>query len=156
MPENFILRYPPFPKWLERFCLKIADKQIAKIIDSIKLNKTGIYHKSRYLCNWFLSLQGEYLSKQIFITKTIKPKDYFRVNEKCTQCGLCVKICPKNNITLSDSSLNWGDNCELCVSCIHWCTKEAIQMKNATINRKRYHHPEIMINELFYQKETDN
>ena len=35
MPENFILRYPPFPKFLERFCLKTADKKIVKVINII-------------------------------------------------------------------------------------------------------------------------
>lgn len=153
MPENFILRYPPFPKWLEGFCLKIADKKIVKIIDNIKINKTGIYQKSRYLFNWFLSMQGEYLAKQIFINKNIKPKDYFWANEKCTQCGLCIKICPKNNISLNKGVLSWGENCELCVSCLHWCPQEAIQMKKVTIKRKRYHHPEITINELFMKKD---
>ncbi len=49
--------------------------------------------------------------------------------EKCTSCGLCVKLCPVGNITLEDGIV-FSDKCQLCMRCFSYCPTEAIGFKN--------------------------
>jgi ferredoxin len=73
---------------------------------------------------------------------------YFWATDKCNRCGLCVNICPENNIHLDSNSPKWGTHCQMCQACIHWCPQSAIQNGKDTMNRKRYHHPDISINDM--------
>jgi ferredoxin len=52
----------------------------------------------------------------------------FMVNaNKCTTCGLCVKLCPTGNITKNSADRpSWGRNCLLCLSCELKCPQDAI------------------------------
>jgi Pyruvate/2-oxoacid:ferredoxin oxidoreductase delta subunit len=38
------------------------------------------------------------------------------------------------------------------MACIQWCPQEAIQHKNKTSKRKRYHNPEVSLQEILDQK----
>ena len=72
----------------------------------------------------------------------------FYTNNKCTGCKVCEKICPVSNIEVNDSKPEWGSNCEQCMACIQWCPAKAIEYSNKTINRVRYHNPEVKITDL--------
>lgn len=50
----------------------------------------------------------------------------FRVNNNCTICGLCRKVCPAENIRIGGSGPEWQHHCENCFACFHWCPNEAI------------------------------
>ena len=48
-------------------------------------------------------------------------------NKTCTQCGLCVKECPENNIRMDDKGkLHFGFSCLMCMRCIYDCPEKAI------------------------------
>ncbi|MDP2923493.1 MAG: EFR1 family ferrodoxin [Candidatus Omnitrophota bacterium] len=72
----------------------------------------------------------------------------FWADEKCTSCGICVKVCPVNNIELSSKKPRWLHNCEQCFACLHWCPQESIQYGKKTLGRKRYRNPEIKLEDL--------
>lgn len=72
----------------------------------------------------------------------------FWVDEKCNQCGICMKLCPSNNITLHDDKLTWQNNCEQCLACLQWCPPKALQYGKKTPAYQRYHHPEIKLKDL--------
>lgn len=74
-----------------------------------------------------------------FAEKKIKPK--FRVDEKCVQCGICVKQCPSNNISLINGSITFNTHCYMCMRCINQCPKEAIQIGKGTVNKFRWKGP---------------
>ncbi|MCX5694554.1 MAG: EFR1 family ferrodoxin, partial [Candidatus Omnitrophica bacterium] len=63
--------------------------------------------------------------------------------EKCTKCGLCVKVCPVMNIQMQDGKPVWLTHCQHCMGCLQWCPVEAIQYRSLTLGKKRYHHPDI-------------
>ncbi|MDD5263838.1 MAG: EFR1 family ferrodoxin [Candidatus Bipolaricaulis sp.] len=68
----------------------------------------------------------------------------FVVTDACTACGLCVRVCPKENIVLSGGRPRWNHRCEQCFGCINLCPVAAIQVRNRpTARRGRYHHPDI-------------
>jgi len=57
-----------------------------------------------------------------------------------------------NNIKIVDGIPEWQHKCQRCLACIHFCTQEAIQYGKKTARRKRYHHPEITVNDIINQK----
>lgn len=53
----------------------------------------------------------------------------FRVDmKKCSQCGLCVKRCPTNNISFKDKKFRFGGDCILCSRCAFFCPKDAVRI----------------------------
>ena len=72
----------------------------------------------------------------------------FFADEKCTSCGICVKVCPVHNIVLTEGRPEWLHHCEQCLACLHWCPEEAIQYGKSTVGRKRYHHPAIELKDI--------
>lgn len=79
----------------------------------------------------------------------------FYTDEKCNSCGVCVKVCPVDNIALVDKKPVWSDKCITCFACLHWCPKESIQTANLTKKMERYHHPKIKLKEIIKQKEKN-
>ncbi len=77
----------------------------------------------------------------------------FRSNNKCNGCGICMKICPVNNIEMVDNKPKWFEHCVLCFACLQWCPKEAINAGSVTEGMPRYHHPDVNISDIIKQKE---
>lgn len=78
-------------------------------------------------------------------------KDFW-ISKKCNGCGICSRICPANNIKIIDKKPVWQHQCEECLACIHWCPKQSIEYKNDSLNKERYNHPDIKVQELFQAK----
>jgi ferredoxin len=72
----------------------------------------------------------------------------FEADETCTSCGICVKVCPVDNIVLTEGRPEWLHHCEQCYACLHWCPEEAIQYGKSTVGKKRYHHPDIELKDI--------
>ena len=87
-----------------------------------------------------------------FLEHIYRTAKRFRVDESCNQCGICEKVCPRDNISIKNKSVYWGDNCEQCMACIHWCPRQAIQNGKNTLKRLRYHHPDIKVQDIIGQK----
>lgn len=49
------------------------------------------------------------------------------VTDRCDGCGLCVKNCPANNISLVAKRAVFADACHLCLSCIYICPQNALE-----------------------------
>ena len=49
--------------------------------------------------------------------------------DTCTECGLCVSICPIGCISIVDKHVMIGENCNLCGACIQTCPVEAIKLE---------------------------
>ena len=78
----------------------------------------------------------------------------FNADEHCIGCGTCVGVCPVDNILLVDKKPSWGNNCVHCSACLNWCPQHAVQSGTYTINKSRYHHPDIQISDMIKQKQT--
>ncbi len=91
-------------------------------------------------------LLGRLLSKVVYrfgMPRLAASDVKFRADEKCDGCGLCVRVCPVENIVLQNSRPMWRHHCEQCMACLQWCPKEVIQLGARTAGRKRYHHPDF-------------
>lgn len=65
-------------------------------------------------------------------------KTKYKVNNNCTGCGKCVKICPANNIEIRDGKPFFLGSCMGCYACIHKCPEKAINLGKRTEGKSRY------------------
>lgn len=116
------------------------DTNIAQILEPIRARETHDYTTPELL--------------------PLTPVDYpnnFRgilADENCIGCGICIRVCPMNNITIENGKANIGDNCSTCLACFHWCPVEAIYMSqlDAIARRRKYHHPDITLKDISAMK----
>jgi ferredoxin len=71
----------------------------------------------------------------------------FQYSETCNGCGICVQICPVNNIKLVNSRPVWLHHCENCFACYTWCPSSAIY-GDIVSYAEHYHHPNIKISDM--------
>lgn len=56
-------------------------------------------------------------------------------SEKCIRCGLCLRNCPKNNITFENGHIVFHSKCMMCLRCIYICPTNEIRYKGKKINQ---------------------
>lgn len=59
----------------------------------------------------------------------------FKVSDSCTDCKICYKGCPSNNIIMVNNKPEFGDNCIACTACINNCPVNAIYRKSENPNQ---------------------
>jgi ferredoxin len=55
----------------------------------------------------------------------------------CIKCGLCLRNCPKGNITFEEGRAIFHGKCIMCTRCIHLCPINAIRYKGKKINQNQ-------------------
>jgi len=119
-------------------CLKItqnAEPQIDTAIHGICRNASGNF-ASRSLPWWLARWQYALYDRR-------RSTRYFKVNSRCTGCGLCARLCPTGSISINDSRPEWTKpRCTLCLSCLHHCPMSAIENGKASHRHGRFLHPD--------------
>ena len=148
MPDNYTpLAGPPSPARQERMFAK-ARLKAGEIAAAVKARLKKSPEANNPLFNFFFStLLYRRCSPHI-----VHMDHYFRTTDQCNGCGLCEKLCPVENIRMQVGHPMWLHHCEQCLSCLHWCPQEAIQLGRQTEKRKRYHHPEVKVQDLCYRQ----
>jgi len=76
----------------------------------------------------------------------------FSVGNSCNGCGTCVKVCPRDNITINKnvdkSKPIYGEHCEFCLACINLCPKKAIQLKKESNPNARFMNENVTLKEI--------
>ena len=65
-----------------------------------------------------------------------------RVRKSCDGCGLCVKLCPMQNLVLEDGRITHKRDCTACYRCVNKCPRGAITVGFHGKVRGRYWGPE--------------
>ena len=71
----------------------------------------------------------------------------FAVGDTCTSCGTCVRVCPRENVTLVEGRPVWHQDCEACYACFHWCPEAAITFNDQPPTEPK-HHPKIALEDM--------
>jgi ferredoxin len=147
MPSN----YTPFGGALKDEAQKrMFDKAARRVKEIASIVKDG--RESRVERSGpFFSILGGLISP--LAVRTMRGEDKkFRLNDKCTGCGTCARVCPVDNIKLVDKKPAWLHKCEQCFACLQWCPEEAIECGRHTAGRKRYRNPFVNLQDMMSSK----
>ncbi len=140
MPDNYIPLSDMISENKQGILFEKAQKKVEMISETILANKKKLEKEIFY----FLRP----ISNRRFIKRVNHFDKKFNIDDKCNSCGICVKVCPVNNINLHDGQPQWLHKCQSCLACIHFCPQESIQYGEKTINRTRYHHPKTKLKDF--------
>ena len=101
-------------------------EQVCRAIAARETNEVGLPLKKRME----MTLVHNTMGKMVLSDKAARN---YIVSEDCIRCGICVKVCPADNISVSDH-VNFGDHCEVCFACVHNCPHKAIHLKHEQSN----------------------
>ena len=142
MPGNYILEYGASPLFYQKTLLNKAEKNLTHIVNTIAYKRPT----KPISCNLLARLFRHNGDRKINSFHDMGTK--FSVKESCQSCGICQKICPVENIKMSNGNIVWGNKCQQCMACIQWCPYHAIAHPLLKGNRKRYTHPDISLQQL--------
>ncbi|MCD7948582.1 MAG: EFR1 family ferrodoxin [Oscillospiraceae bacterium] len=154
LPGNHIVGFSAWSESRQRRLFDNANIAVNKIVNQIQNDtpirvKKDINLKLATFCS--KTFNGWLGIKDIFSTKA----EYFTTNA-CVHCGVCERICPVGNIKVSSTAVAFGDNCQQCMACIQWCPQRAVGHPNVPKDRKRYHHPDITVEDMLELNSATN
>lgn len=79
-------------------------------------------------------MAGLFGQRLYFYNKTRKYTNKLKIDKvKCVGCGVCVKLCPMKNLSISHNIAKAEENCTMCYRCINKCPQQAITLLGKTI-----------------------
>ncbi|MDR0314543.1 MAG: EFR1 family ferrodoxin [Oscillospiraceae bacterium] len=146
MPDNSILTRPKKEDTLS--ALENEERLVNEIIPYIDAKTENEYPVEKFL--------GKTSKVQWMSMKWVFRCNDKRVDKKtCTDCGICVDICPLENINSTNNKIKIGKNCTNCFACIHWCPTKSIRAGFIKAgDRFKYTHPDVNATELFKKKKA--
>jgi formate hydrogenlyase subunit 6/NADH:ubiquinone oxidoreductase subunit I len=166
MPMNN-LDYDHIPVPIERSTEKIVAKSVAtveEIAARILSGRPGKHHFARSITNALLTpmhlalrrsciaalerYAGERPGTAASFRELIPRTDRaILVDDRCTGCGTCAKVCPAGNIRMIENAPRFGGTCEMCFGCDEWCPANAIHHWGRAQGVK-YHHPAVTVRDM--------
>ena len=141
VPDNSALAFGRNPnKQLKKF--ERVPARMEQIIRELQTESHTLHYSWFGLLSWLLGRP----SIENGMIKALGPK----VNpDKCIGCDICVRVCPMENIRLTDKKAITGDNCTVCLACVHACPHQAMTTHgHETLKERQYRHPDIKLKDL--------
>ena len=67
-----------------------------------------------------------------------KANNSVKINNDCTNCGICAVVCPMNNLNCENGNITHSHNCTLCYRCVNKCPQKAITIAFHGKVKKQY------------------
>lgn len=136
MPRNYVASddYPMLEKEQVEERILNSYEQLEQVASDIK---AGNKLKARYVFLFETIITVPF--NPVWCKYKLTAKDFY-VEDSCVGCGKCEKLCPLNNIKLTDKKPVWSDTCTHCMACIGNCPVNAIQYGNITKNKEPYNY----------------
>ena len=150
MPSNYTPWGGPGPIDTQRRLFTEAQEKVKTIAGTILRGKGKKVDRGPLWQNIVLS----WIYKMSF-RSVHKMDKKFWVDDKCNRCGICSEVCPAGNIEMTGGKPAWLHRCEQCLACLQWCPQEAIQYGEKTVNYPRYHHPEVILEDMLEQAKAN-
>ncbi len=94
----------------------------------------------------------ENIVQKIKIKEKSRHKLNFLLDECCTGCGTCEKVCTTKRIRMKGNKPEWvHENCSFCYACFNYCPEQAIGVEHYTKKLGRYHHPYTKVDDIAKQ-----
>lgn len=123
MPNNFLLVQgdKANEKKKNKSLLKIEEYAKSIMAEKQYVSKTNIFTSIAFKISSFVVLK-------LWNTKLAKKIMKFKINKKCNKCGVCVSLCPVENIEIKDT-VTFKDKCLFCLRCVSYCPQQAMSNK---------------------------
>ena len=133
MPENYIAMYSA-PDYDEaQGIIRAAVGKIESAARLISLGRTLEDTNARFSPKPFADALCNVFYKLFVIDRK------FSAKADCSGCGLCARLCPLANITISGDRPFWHGNCTQCMACICACPEDAIEYGRISRGKRRYY-----------------
>jgi len=132
MPENYIAMFTPPDEETAKKEIEAATAEINRVAQDISDGKALKPEKVTVLGLFMSSVVNS-----LFYYLFVKAKQFY-TTEACTKCGMCIEICPLNNIKISGEKIEWGGNCTHCMACICGCPEKAVEYGRHSLGKSRY------------------
>lgn len=119
---------------------KKTEEHLAVIINDIRTRK----HRTEQVSESWIKITKERIE-----TGNVTPDDFSKnyiVETSCIKCGICSKVCPAGNITVTDKVI-FSNHCERCEACLHLCPQNAIHI-NGEKSTVRWKNPDVSLQEI--------
>jgi NAD-dependent dihydropyrimidine dehydrogenase PreA subunit/flavodoxin len=126
---------------LEKEESKNIEKNLNEIVEDISKRKNKLISKG-IVSNTLSKCANMYAVK---MSNNYGNKNFI-VNDNCTSCKVCEKVCPANNIKVSKKP-KFLHKCETCFACIHHCPQNSIHLK-AEKGTSRFINPNVKLKEI--------
>ncbi len=112
---------------------KIPSKNIEKNLNQIisDIDKKTLFIKN----NKFYSCVFSSLLQLYYPRGLKKAVSKFIIEDTCNSCRICEKVCPVNNIKVTQKP-KYQHHCEECLACAHHCPQNAIKIKGEKSNAR--------------------
>jgi len=104
--------------------IKASELKIKRAADKLKDNnpdKEGL--------GFLYHMAGLFGQRLWFYNQTMKYTDKLKINkEKCVGCGVCIKVCPMENLSIAEKTVHTKGKCTMCYRCINNCPNQAITL----------------------------
>lgn len=147
-PSNYIPWGGPEPEEQQKQFFEAGMKKLTLIASAIKAKKILPAEKGAL---WQRILFSGLLNP-LSVSHIPSMDKQFWSDDKCNTCGICRKVCPAENISFAAGKPQWNGKCHQCFACLQWCPQQAIQYGRKTSKYKRYHHPEVTVNDMISSK----
>lgn len=133
MPENYVALFDVTEESEAKTLFALADEKLRRLAELIAAGQPFPAKKLSFMAD----IKSRVINP-IFYSLFVHASG-FRVTEKCIGCGQCEKLCPLNNIKLTDGKPAYGERCTHCMACICGCPASAIDYKRRTVGKPRYY-----------------
>jgi ferredoxin/flavodoxin len=132
-----------FARRLNRIQYPSGKERLPELLAAIRDKQKHTPDTSNFMCNCFGGMMHGLMS--LAGDKLKSTDSNFRVDDRCTGCRTCERVCPRANVRVEGNKPVWHHNCEMCNGCIQWCPRQAIHIENETC---RYRNPGIKAEDL--------
>jgi len=123
-----------------------AIKSYSEIDRQIESIKKDIDSKKEYKLSKKSFTDVPHIEK--ILEKTMSRKFSIVVGEGCVGCQVCSRVCPQDNITLTEDKPLLADNCEFCLGCVHHCKSNVLNINKEQNPSERFINPYIKLSEI--------
>ena len=150
VPDNSAIVFGRNPNDQSWKFTRFADR-LKTIIADVQSERKALHFSWFSPLGWLMGTER----MEQWMLRTFRPA----VNEaKCIGCGICSRVCPMRNITLTDreelTTSNTqlaaiGPHCTACLACLHACPQQAIEVgAKPSPMAHQYRHPGIKLKDL--------